>query len=93
MGSLCESGSDISNPAKSLEHNWLHSYRFSPRSALKAGSTFPPLAFRTALTTAASIEGKASFRVISACCAGAKGRGGLGGGMPSSPAGGEGSGT
>ena len=46
---------------------------------MKAGSTFPPLARSTAFTTAASIDGKASFRVFSACCSGANGRGGLGG--------------
>lgn len=52
---------------------------------MKAGSTRPPLARKTALTTAASMEGKASFKVFSACCSGANGRGGLGGGT-SSPA-------
>ena len=46
---------------------------------MNAGSTFPPLARNTALTTAASIEGKASFKVLSACCSGANGRGGFGG--------------
>lgn len=50
---------------------------------MKAGSTCPPLARKTALTTAASIEGKASFKVFSACCSGANGRGGLGGGASS----------
>ena len=50
-----------------------------PSRALKAGSSRPPLARRTALTTATSIDGKASLRVFSACCSGASGRGGLGG--------------
>lgn len=52
---------------------------YLPKRALKAGSTLPPLARSTALTTAASIDGNASFSVFSACCSGAKGRGGLGG--------------
>ena len=52
---------------------------------MKAGSTRPPLARKTALTTVASIEGKASRKVFSACCVGLNGRGGLGGGA-SSPA-------
>lgn len=52
---------------------------YLPKSALKAGSTFPPLARSTALTTAASIEGNASFSVFSACCSGDNGRGGFGG--------------
>ena len=47
-----------------------------PRSALKAGSTCPPLAVNTALTTAASMLGKASLSVFSACCRGLNGRGG-----------------
>ena len=50
-----------------------------PRSALKAGSTLPPLARKTAFMTVASILGKASFSVFSACCVGLAGRGGLGG--------------
>lgn len=50
-----------------------------PRRALKAGSTLPPLARSTALTTAASMDGNASFSVFSACCSGANGRGGFGG--------------
>ena len=50
-----------------------------PSRALNAGSTLPPLARRTALTTAASMDGKASLRVFSACCSGFKGRGGFGG--------------
>jgi len=62
-----------------------------PSRALKAGSRRPLLARRTALTTAASIEGKASLRVVSACCSGAMGRGGLGG-ATSSPEPGCGSG-
>ena len=56
---------------------------FVPSKALNAGSTFPPLAIRTALTTAASIEGNASRKVFSACCCGFKGRGGFGGGVSS----------
>src|SRR5271154_2193210 len=51
-----------------------------PRRALKAGSTDPPLAVRTALMIAASIDGKASFRVISACSWGGRGLGGFTGG-------------
>lgn len=51
----------------------------SPRRALKAGSTLPPLARSTARTTAASILGNASFRVFSACCIGFPGLGGFGG--------------
>ena len=54
-----------------------------PSRALKAGSTLPPLAVRTALTTLASMVGNASFRVFSACCRGLKGRGGLAGGASS----------
>lgn len=54
-----------------------------PSRALNAGSTWPPLAARTALTTDASIEGKASFRVVSACSRGFIGRGGFGGGASS----------
>jgi len=57
-----------------------------PNSALKAGSTRPPLAVRTALTTAASMLGKASLNVASACCCGLRGRGGFAG-ADSSPAG------
>ena len=57
-----------------------------PNRALNAGSTFPLLARKTALTTARSTEGKASRRVFSACCAAVNGRGGLGG-PTSSPAG------
>ena len=38
---------------------------------------------RTALTTAPSIEGNASFKVFSACCCGDSGLGGLGGGISS----------
>jgi hypothetical protein len=49
--------------------------------ALKAGSTFPPLATRTALTTFASMAGNASINVFSACCCVLMGRGGLGGGI------------
>ena len=55
---------------------------------MNAGSRLPPLALSTALTTAPSIEGKASLRVFSACCCGLIGRGGLGGGASSSGAGG-----
>ena len=51
-----------------------------PSSALKAGSTLPPLAVRTALTTEKSMLGNASLRVFSACCRGLRGRGGCGGG-------------
>ena len=69
----------------SIPQNKQKSYLQIPRRALKAGSTRPPLARNTALTTAASIEGKASLNVFSACCSGASGRGGLGGGT-SSPA-------
>ena len=54
-----------------------------PSRALNAGSTLPPLARKTALTTAASMAGKASLRVISACCSGFMGRGGFGGGKSS----------
>lgn len=50
-------------------------------SALKAGSTLPPLATKTALTTLLSMPGKASIRVFCACCCGDMGRGGFGGGM------------
>src|SRR5271156_3106801 len=51
-----------------------------PRRALKAGSTAPPLAVRTALIIAASVDGKASFRVISACSRRGRGLGGFTGG-------------
>ena len=57
---------------------------YPPKRALNAGSTFPPLARRTARTTAASIAGKASFKVFSACCMGFAGRGGFGGATSSS---------
>lgn len=50
-------------------------------SALKAGSTFPPLATSTALTTLVSMPGKASMSVFSACWCGLIGRGGFGGGI------------
>ena len=56
-----------------------------PKSALNAGSILPPLALNTAFTTAASMEGNASFNVFSACCSGARGRGGFGGGASSIP--------
>jgi hypothetical protein len=56
---------------------------YIPSRALNAGSTRPPLAIKTALTTAASMLGKASFKVFSACCCGLNGRGGLGGGISS----------
>ena len=56
---------------------------YLPKRALKAGSILPPLALNTAFTTAASIEGNASFNVFSACCSGARGRGGFGGGASS----------
>lgn len=55
-----------------------------PKRALNAGSTFPPLAERTARTTLASMDGKASFKVISACSLGLSGRGGFAGGAGSS---------
>lgn len=48
--------------------------------ALKAGSTFPPLAKSTAFTTLRSIAGKASMRVASASAFGSTGLGGFGGG-------------
>ena len=50
-------------------------------SALKAGSTLPPLATRTALTTLASTLGKASTSVFCACTWGSTGRGGFWGGI------------
>lgn len=50
-------------------------------SALKAGSTLPPLATRTALITLLSMSGKASISVFCACCCGDMGRGGFGGGI------------
>lgn len=59
-----------------------------PNKALKAGSTLPPLAVRTARTTLASMVGKASLSVISACSRGLKGLGGFGGGASSSLGGG-----
>ena len=55
----------------------------TPKSAWKAGSNCPPLAVNTALTTTASMVGKASFSVFSACCRGSKGRGGCGGAISS----------
>lgn len=54
-----------------------------PNNALKAGSTLPPLAARTALTTLGSMEGKASLNVISACSCVLVGLGGLEGGVSS----------
>ena len=54
-----------------------------PNKALKAGSTCPPLAASTALTTDASMLGKASFKVFSACTRALTGRGGLAGGVSS----------
>ncbi len=64
-----------------FEHSTLRNFfsHFIPSRALKAGSTLPPLARRIALMTAPSIDGKASFRVFSACCSGFNGRGGFGG--------------
>lgn len=50
-----------------------------PSRALNAGSTWPPLAVKTAFTTAASMVGNASFKVFSACCCGDSGLGGFGG--------------
>lgn len=52
--------------------------------ALKAGSTLPWLATKTALTTLGSVSGKASIRVASVCAMGLMGRGGFGGGVSSS---------
>lgn len=51
----------------------------APSKALNARSTFQLLALRTALMTARSIEGKASFKVFSDCSLGLKGLGGFGG--------------
>jgi hypothetical protein len=53
------------------------------RSALNAGSTFPPLARRTALTTFVSMSGKASISVFCAWTLGSAGRGGFCGGISS----------
>jgi hypothetical protein len=50
---------------------------------LKAGSSCPPEATRTARTTAASIPGKASCKVAWFCVPGEIGRGGGGGGISS----------
>jgi hypothetical protein len=50
-----------------------------PSKAWKARSTSQLLAISTALTTDISIVGKASLRVLSACCRGLNGRGGFGG--------------
>jgi hypothetical protein len=50
-------------------------------NALKAGSTLPPLATRTALTTLGSTSGKASISVFCACTWGSTGRGGFWGGI------------
>lgn len=54
-----------------------------PSRALNAGSTLPPLALSTALTTFVSMVGKASMSVFSACCIGLSGRGGFVGGISS----------
>lgn len=51
-----------------------------PSKALKAGSTSPLLAVRTALTTAASMVGKASRRVFSFCSRWLRGLAGFEGG-------------
>jgi hypothetical protein len=59
-----------------------------PSRALNAGSTSPPLAVSTALMTPGSIEGNASFRVVSACSRGLSGLGGFVGTGPSSLGGG-----
>jgi len=80
LGSLdltCLQDISIARGKESFSH-------IAPNRALKAGSTFPPLARRTALMTAASIEGKASLSVFCACCSGFKGRGGFGGATSSS---------
>ncbi len=53
------------------------------KSALNAGSTLPPLASRTALTTLVSISGKASISVFCAWAFGSAGRGGFCGGISS----------
>jgi len=71
----------------SSRQNSCRMQRNQPSRALKAGSTFPPLARKTALTTAASMEGNASLSVFSACCSGANGRGGFGGATSSTDAG------
>ena len=52
-----------------------------PSRALKAGSTRPPLAVRTALITPSSTVGNASFNMSWFFCASVIGRGGLGGGV------------
>lgn len=52
---------------------------YEPRSALNARSTFQLLAFKTALTTEASMLGKASLKVFSDCSLGLRGLGGFGG--------------
>jgi len=44
-----------------------------PNKALKAGSTLPPLAVKTALMTLISMEGNASLSVFSACSRGLSG--------------------
>jgi len=54
-----------------------------PSNALKAGSNWPLLAVKTALTIEVSIDGKASRRVSSACSRGLSGRGGFAGGASS----------
>lgn len=56
----------------------------APSRALNAGSTLPPLAINTALTTLASMSGKASIKVFSAWTCGLEGRGGFAGGSSSS---------
>lgn len=53
--------------------------RYEPNRALNARSTFQLLAFKTALTTASSTVGNASFSVFTDCSRGLKGRGGFGG--------------
>ena len=54
-----------------------------PSKALKAGSTLPPLAIRTALTILTSILGNASIKVCSACACGLCGLGGFAGAVSS----------
>ncbi len=76
--------SDRTCLSKDVSHIRCHKVVALPNNALKAGSTFPPLALSTALMTVASMLGKASFSVASACWPGLTGRGGFGGGTSSS---------
>lgn len=95
LASVAEAVAEELLPAGMSDRTCLHRNRqhaacpmstavFVLSKALKAGSTLPPLANNTALTTLMSMLGKASIKVASARAWGLMGRGGFGGGASSS---------